>query len=98
MAFAKKYTSFEAVIPNWLSFLANQIERGRSSKAVFDSPLTMNGYMIDFLDALLRRRSEAGRLKELNHYLTQYVPRQRTIERVKQAAPTNGFGGRPAGL
>jgi Lon protease-like protein len=53
---------------------------------------------LDFLNALLRRRSEASRLKELNHYLAQYVPRQRMIERVKQVAPTNGFGGKPAGL
>ena len=48
---------------------------------------------LDFQSTLLRHRSEAGRLKELNHYLAEYVPRQRTIERVRDAAPTNGFGG-----
>src|SRR5258708_5975438 len=53
---------------------------------------------LDFLHALLRHRSEIGRLKQLNHYLTEYVPRQRTIERMKDLAPTNGFGGKPAGL
>jgi len=37
-------------------------------------------------------------LKNLNHYLEAYIPRQRTIERVKELAPTNGFGGKPAGL
>jgi Lon protease-like protein len=53
---------------------------------------------LDFLHALLRHRSEIGRLKQLNHYLTEYVPRQRTIERMKDLAPTNGFGGKPAGI
>lgn len=53
---------------------------------------------LDFLNALLRHRSEAGRLKQLNHFLSEYVPRQRTIERMRQLAPTNGCGGKPAGL
>lgn len=53
---------------------------------------------LDFLNSLLRHRSETARLKNLNHYLEAYIPRQRTIERVKELAPTNGFGGKPAGL
>ncbi len=53
---------------------------------------------LDFLSTLLRHRSETGRLKQLNQYLTEYIPRQRTIERMKALAPTNGFGGKPAGL
>lgn len=53
---------------------------------------------LDFLNALLRQRSETLRLKELNQYLAAYIPRQRTIERMKELAPTNGFGGKPAGL
>jgi Lon protease-like protein len=53
---------------------------------------------LDFLSSLLRARSEDGRLKQLNHYLAEYIPRQRTIERVKSLAPTNGFGGKAAGL
>jgi len=53
---------------------------------------------LDFLNGLLRQRSENVRLKELNQYLAAYVPRQRTIERMKELAPTNGFGGKPAGL
>jgi Lon protease-like protein len=51
---------------------------------------------LDFLHALQRDRSETGRLKRLNQYLEQYIPRQRTIERVKAVAPTNGFGGKHA--
>jgi ATP-dependent Lon protease len=53
---------------------------------------------LDFLSTLLRTRSEDARLKQLNHYLAEYIPRQRTIERMKSLAPTNGFGGKPAGL
>lgn len=49
---------------------------------------------LNFLSVLLRQRSEAGRLKELNEYLAQYIPRQKAIERVKYLAPTNGHGGR----
>jgi len=53
---------------------------------------------LDFLHALQRDRSETGRLKQLNQYLEQYIPRQRTIERIKAVAPTNGFGGKHAEL
>jgi Lon protease-like protein len=53
---------------------------------------------LDFLNELLRQRSETGRLKRLNHYLAEFVPRQRTIEHVREVAPTNGFGGKTAGL
>lgn len=53
---------------------------------------------LDFLNTLLRQRSETGRLKELNHYLSEYIPRQRTIERMRELAPTNGFGRKPAGV
>jgi len=53
---------------------------------------------LDFLGALLRTRSEVARLKQLNHYLAEYIPRQRNVERLKTLAPTNGFGGKPAGL
>jgi len=53
---------------------------------------------LDFLSSLLRARSEDERLKQLNHYLSEYIPRQRTIERLKALAPTNGFGGKPAGM
>lgn len=53
---------------------------------------------LDFLGALLRYRSETERLKQLNQYLAEYIPRQRTVERMKELAPTNGHGGKPAGL
>ncbi len=53
---------------------------------------------LDFLNSLLRQRSEAVRLKRLNQYLARYIPRQRTIERIRDLAPNNGFGGRPAGI
>ncbi|HEV2446884.1 MAG TPA: LON peptidase substrate-binding domain-containing protein [Candidatus Sulfopaludibacter sp.] len=49
---------------------------------------------LDFLNGLLRHRSETGRLKRLNQYLDTYIPRQRTIQRMKHLAPTNGHGGR----
>jgi len=53
---------------------------------------------LDFLNSLLRHRSETTRLKQLNQYLALYIPRQRTIERIKAIAPTNGFAGKPTGL
>jgi Lon protease-like protein len=53
---------------------------------------------LDFLSALLRQRSETARLKTLSAFLAEYVPKQRAIERMKALAPTNGFGGKPAGL
>jgi Lon protease-like protein len=53
---------------------------------------------LDFLNGLLRQRSETARLKTLSAFLAEYVPKQRTIERMKSLAPTNGFGGKPAGL
>jgi len=49
---------------------------------------------LDFLSELLRQRSEGSRLKRLNQYLADYIPRQRAIERVQGVAPTNGFGGK----
>ncbi len=52
---------------------------------------------LDFLNALLRHRSETERLQALNQYLETYIPRQRAVERIKAVAPTNGFGGKPAG-
>lgn len=53
---------------------------------------------LDFLTTLLRHRSETERLKQLNQYLALYIPRLRTVERMKALAPTNGHGGKPAGL
>lgn len=53
---------------------------------------------LNFLNMLLRKRSERGRLAELNEFLSQYIPRQQKIERVKTLAPTNGHAGKPAGM
>lgn len=53
---------------------------------------------VDFLNGLLRQRSEFSRLKELNRYLASYIPRQKTIQHVKSVAPKNGFGGKHIGI
>ena len=53
---------------------------------------------VDFLNMLLRTRSETQRLRELSEFLSQYVPRQRHIAHVRQVAPRNGFGGKPSGI
>jgi len=53
---------------------------------------------VDFLSVLLRTRSETQRLRELNEFLSEYIPRQRHIARMRQVAPQNGFGGKPAGI
>ena len=53
---------------------------------------------LDFLSLMLRGRSESGRLRQFNQYLAKYLPRQRSIERMKELAPTNGHGPKPAGL
>jgi hypothetical protein len=52
---------------------------------------------LDFLHALLLHRSEAARLKQFNEYLAEYLPKQQSIERVKDLAPKNGFAHKPAG-
>jgi Lon protease-like protein len=53
---------------------------------------------LDLLNALLGQRSETDRLKRLNRYLAQYIPRQRAVAHVRDVAPTNGGGGHPPGL
>jgi Lon protease-like protein len=53
---------------------------------------------LEFLSAMLRARSEIGRLRQFNQYMAEYLPRQRSIERMKDLAPTNGHGPKPAGL
>ena len=51
---------------------------------------------LDFLDFLLRTRSESLRLKKVTEFLAEYVPRQRLTAVMKKLAPTNGHGPRPA--
>jgi Lon protease-like protein len=53
---------------------------------------------LDFLSLILRDRSENARLRQFNEYLATYLPRQRAIERMKELAPKNGHGPKPAGL
>jgi Lon protease-like protein len=48
--------------------------------------------------ALLSARSEAERLRQLAEFLPAFLIRQRRIERVKQAAPRNGHGGKLPGI
>ena len=50
---------------------------------------------LDFLSLLLRNRSESARMRDLNHYFSEYVPRQREALRMKTLAPLNGHGRRP---
>jgi Lon protease-like protein len=53
---------------------------------------------LDFLNLLLRRRSETDRLRELKEFFSQSLQKQRQISRAKDLASKNGFGGKPAGL
>lgn len=53
---------------------------------------------LDFLDRLLRTRSETMRMKQLNEYFSQFVPRERATLRMRALAPRNGFGGKLPGV
>jgi Lon protease-like protein len=53
---------------------------------------------LEFLSVILRERSESGRLRQFNQYVAEYLPRQRAIEHMKELAPKNGHGPKPAGL
>jgi len=53
---------------------------------------------VEFLARILRDRSESGRLRHFNQYLAEYLPRQRAIERMRELAPRNGHGPKPAGM
>jgi Lon protease-like protein len=86
----------QAALDNYqqLSRLANA--RDHSSPDLTDPQLSFQLAQavpdLDFLNGLLRQRSENGRLKQFNSFLAEYIPRQRTIERMRHLAPTNGFG------
>lgn len=49
---------------------------------------------LDFLQFLLRTRSEPLRLKKLTEFLSDYVPRQRQTAMMRRLAPLNGHGAR----
>jgi hypothetical protein len=53
---------------------------------------------VALLSVMLRERSEIGRLRQFNQYMAEHLPRQRSIEHMKELAPTNGHGTKPAGL
>ena len=53
---------------------------------------------LDFLNVLLRNRSEAQRLKQLTDYLARQVPRLREASRMRRLAPLNGHGTAPSGM
>lgn len=52
---------------------------------------------LDFQSVMLRNRSEPDRLKQLNNFLAQYVPKIRQTTRMKHLAPMNGHGRKLAG-
>jgi Lon protease-like protein len=53
---------------------------------------------LEFLSAMLRERSESGRLRQFNQFVAEYLPRQSALEHMKKLAPRNGHGPKPAGL
>lgn len=53
---------------------------------------------LDFMNVLLRNRSEAQRLEQLSEYLVRQVPRLRAIARMRKLAPLNGHGAAPPGM
>lgn len=53
---------------------------------------------VEFLQQLLASRSEEERLRRLASFLSEYIPRQRRITRVRHVAPLNGHGVPPSGI
>lgn len=53
---------------------------------------------LDFLNVLLRTRSESQRLEQLTDYLVRQVPRLRAAARMRKRAPLNGHGATPSGM
>ncbi len=92
----------ERALGQWRELEALAAFRGHAAPDLEDPQLSFQLAQavpdLDFLSNLLRERSEAARLKTLSDFLADFIPRQRNIERVKALAPTNGFGGKPAGL
>jgi len=92
----------EAAVSNYRALLRLGSARDHSNPDFTDRQVSFQVAQavpdLEFLSAILRERSETGRLRQFNHYLAQYLPRQRSIEHMKQLAPTNGHGTTPAGL
>ncbi len=53
---------------------------------------------LEFQNLMQRSRSEADRLHSFAEFMEQYVPKRQYIAKMKRAAPTNGFGHKPAVL
>ena len=53
---------------------------------------------MDFLNLLLRNRSEPQRLQQLADYLARLAPRLREASRMRKLAPLNGHGTAPSGM
>jgi Lon protease-like protein len=53
---------------------------------------------LDFLNVLLRNRSESQRLEQLTDYLTRQAPKLRATARMRKLAPLNGHGAAPSGM
>jgi Lon protease-like protein len=53
---------------------------------------------LDFLNVLLRTRSESQRLEQLTDYLVRQVPQLRAVARMRKRAPLNGHGAAPSGM
>jgi len=53
---------------------------------------------MDFLNLLLRNRSEPQRLQQLADYLARLAPRLREASRMRKLAPLNGHGAAPSGM
>jgi Lon protease-like protein len=53
---------------------------------------------LDFLNVLLRSRSESQRLKQLADYLARLAPKLREVSRMRKMAPLNGHGSSPPGI
>ncbi|MGH9719130.1 MAG: LON peptidase substrate-binding domain-containing protein [Bryobacteraceae bacterium] len=53
---------------------------------------------VDFLQKLLRDRSENSRLKHIAQFLTEFVPKRRFTAKVKEVAPLNGHTAKAPGM
>jgi Lon protease-like protein len=53
---------------------------------------------LDFLNVLLRNRSESQRLEQLMDYLARQVPKLRAATRMRKLAPLNGHGAARSGM
>ena len=89
-------------VSNYRTLTGLEVARGHSEPNLEDRQLSFQLAQaipdLDFLNLLLRERSEAARLQRFNQYLAEYLPRQKLIERMKGLAPTNGHGPNLAGL